>query len=305
MKLKAYAKINLFLNVVGKNDVGYHLLDMLNSSISLYDEVTLEKSDKIEYDGDEIENNTAIKAAEAFCARYKTGGVKISVKKNIPISGGLGGSSADAAAVIYGMSKLYKKTMLVHDIEGFAKVGADVPFMINGGLARVEGIGEKVKKLPFSVELHGVIVKGDVGNDTAKVYNKFDDLNELYEKDPELIVKAAGNLGAFEEAERLDMIEKADGLSGFRKKLLEYDFFDHTFNALEISAESLCDDIAKIKNRLESLKAKAVLVSGSGSAVIGFFTKEKAEIVAEALKKEYPFVEVFSSVPQGVEIIEE
>lgn len=305
MKLKAYAKTNLFLNVVGKDEKGYHLLDMLNSSISLYDEVELEKADDITCDGAYFENNTAIKAAEAFCKRYKTGGVKISIKKNIPVGGGLGGSSTNAAAVIYGMSKLYKKTMLLHDIENFSCVGADVPFMINGGLAKVSGIGDKVRALPFSLSLHGVVVKPESSNETKRVYETFDLLNEYTEITSENILKAAQNLGAFTEAERLDMVSKEEGLSGLRKKLLEYDLFDHMYNGLGNAAKLCTKEIAEIEKTLSKLKAKAVIVSGSGSSVIGFFTKEKAKEVENELQGKYPFVKAFSTMPQGIEIITE
>lgn len=303
MKLKAYAKTNLFLAVTAKREDGYHELDMLNSSISLFDEITLEKSEEISCEGIEYENNTAIKAAEAFIRRYKTGGVKITVKKNIPESGGLGGSSADAAAVIYGMAKLYKKTLMVHDIENFSAVGADVPFMINGGLAHVSGSGEKVKKLPFDLDLHGVVIKSDIGCNAGDVYRKYDETGAFSDKNSEAIRKAAQNLGAFKEAKRLGMTE--DDPMGLREKLMEYDLYDHTFNALQEAATEIAPEIAEILTKLADFKPKASLVSGSGSSVIAFFTPKKAKEVEAALRPIYPFVSTFNTMPHGIEIIEE
>ena len=302
MKLKACGKINLFLNVVGKKD-DYHLLEMLNSSVSVFDEVEIEKYDGIFCDSPFGEKDVAIKAAKAFIERYKTCGVKIKIKKNIPVGGGLGGSSADAAAVIFGMSKLYKKTLLFKDIASFASVGADVPFMINGGLAKVSGIGEEVKRLPYNLDLSGVIIKGNGSNLAKDVYEAYDNIGRTSSVSIDSIAKAAGNLGAYNEAKTAGMIEESN--SDLRRKLMEYDLLEHTYNALSDAAR-LCDkDIARAEESLNKLNAKAVLVSGSGSSVVGFFGEKKAEEVSKILAEEFPYVSVFRTVPSGVEITEE
>lgn len=306
MKLKAHAKINLFLNVVGKRE-DYHLLDMINSSISLFDEVELNIADKITSFSDAPYYAVATKAAEKFCEIYGVSGVDIKIKKNIPFCGGLGGSSADAAAVIYGMSKLFKKTLLPRDISRFAAVGADVPFMINGGLSKVVGIGEVVKPFGFDVKLFGVVVKGEGGNDTKKVFERFDEIGELTEKTSETLSKAIENLGAYKKAKETGLLTDADknAFSSLKEKLFEYDLLEHTFNALTPAAKTLAPAIEKIECRLEELGAKKVLLTGSGSSVVGFFGKEKSKEIATVLEKEYPFVFPFETVGKGVETVEE
>lgn len=148
MNVKANAKINLSLDIKGKRADGYHLIDTVMQSISLCDELTVEKADTITVKCDKYaipeEKNIAYKAAKIFFEDYGIkGGADITIKKNIPAPAGLGGGSADAAAVLLALNKLYSAGITDTELEKTAlKLGADVPFFIKGGCSRAEGIGE-------------------------------------------------------------------------------------------------------------------------------------------------------------------
>ncbi|MBE6728268.1 MAG: 4-(cytidine 5'-diphospho)-2-C-methyl-D-erythritol kinase [Ruminococcaceae bacterium] len=181
MRIKAYAKINLTLDICGKRDDGYHLLDSVMQSVSLYDLVTLEIADKIEVrcsqDSLSGEKNIAFKAAKTFFDFVKlNGGVSIFVEKNIPYPAGIGGGSADAAAVICGLNKLYNTNLSMEQLCDIGlKVGADVPFCIVGGTARVQGIGEKITPLKPIKKTYFLLVKNGEKSSTGDMYKKIDD----------------------------------------------------------------------------------------------------------------------------------
>lgn len=181
MKLKANAKINLTLDIVGKREDGYHNISSVFQSVSLSDTVYIEKSDKITVYCDSIpslpmQKNTAYKAAEAFFSYIGLkGGAEIKIIKSIPELSGLGGGSADAAAVIVGLNNLYGTNLSLEKLCFIGKsVGADVPFCIAGGTALVEGIGEKItplKNLPYCFIL---ILKSGKKQSTKDMYLKVD-----------------------------------------------------------------------------------------------------------------------------------
>lgn len=198
MKLKANAKINLTLDVVGKREDGYHLIDSVFQSVSLCDDVVIEKSDTVSVTCDDSticdKSNIAYKAAQKFFEYAGiSGGAEIVIKKNIPLAAGLGGGSADAAAVIVALDKLYE-TNLSQDIlcEIGLSVGADVPFCIMGGTARVGGIGEKMIKLPDMPDCAILLIKHGTKQSTAHMYKKIDDCpqSECY---TQTVVKAIEN----------------------------------------------------------------------------------------------------------------
>ena len=154
MKVKACAKINLTLDIVGKRCDGYHLIDSVFQSVSIFDELCVEKGDgitvKCSVGSIDNKDNIVCKAAEKFFENTKiNGGAAIEIKKNIPLAAGLGGGSADAAAVIVALDRLYETKLSNEQICSIGlSVGADVPFCTVGGTARVGGIGEIVEKLP-------------------------------------------------------------------------------------------------------------------------------------------------------------
>ena len=178
MLVHAYAKINLTLDIVGINGNGYHLLDSVFQSVGLYDAVTLEKADGISVSCEGIngaENIAYTAAAEFFGKTGVSGGVNIKIEKGIPLLSGLGGGSADAAAVIVALDRMYK-TNLSQDalLKTALACGADVPFCLSGGTARVGGIGEKITPLSPIEGLWAVIVQAGKKESTSLMYKKLD-----------------------------------------------------------------------------------------------------------------------------------
>ena len=180
MKLKACAKINLTLDVIGKRDDGYHLIDSVFQSVSLCDEITVEKSDTVSVICDDIticdKCNIAYKAAEKFFEYTAVdGGAEINIKKYIPLASGMGGGSADAAAVVVALDKIYNTNLTEAQLcEIGLSVGADVPFCILGGTARVGGIGEKMQKLSDMLDCAILLIKHGKKLSTADMYKKVD-----------------------------------------------------------------------------------------------------------------------------------
>ncbi len=166
VKVKAYAKINLTLEITGIEG-GYHTLDSLVASVDLYDLIHLKKkkggrsSITMKGMGSESlppEKNNALKAAEAFSEVFGTDGAEITVFVNIPMGAGLGGSSADVAGVLNGMAKLYGVTDRDKLKEIADGIGSDTGYMLNGGYARLQGRGEKVEQLDLDVKLYALLL---------------------------------------------------------------------------------------------------------------------------------------------------
>ncbi len=180
MKLKACAKINLTLDILGKRADGYHLIDSVFQSISLCDFVTVNKGDNISVKCTDSticqESNIAYKAAKNFFVYTGiVGGADIEIEKHIPLVSGMGGGSADAAAVIIALNKLYEANLSMEQLcEIGLLVGADVPFCIMGGSARVEGIGEKMTKLPDVPNCAILLIKHGIKQSTAYMYKRVD-----------------------------------------------------------------------------------------------------------------------------------
>ena len=267
---KAFAKINLTLGVRCKRADGYHELDMLMQTIGLYDSVTVERAADITVTsvGAMLPyNNTMRKAAEYYAAL--TGhGANIRVVKRIPAQAGLGGGSADAAAVLRALDRLYGEVDPGTMREIALKVGADVPFCYRGGLCRAEGIGEILTPVR-GMRLHTVIVKPAEGISTKALF----DALTLPRKMPDTLsaVRALseGNL---------------DALSAC------------IFNALEEPAVRLVPEIAALKERLMDNGAVKACMTGSGSAVFGLFrTAGEAAEAAERMK-DVPFCAAADSV---------
>lgn len=182
MKIKAYAKINLTLDVCGRRADGYHLLDSVMQSISLHDTVILDRADGISVDCPALqlsgEKNIAAVAARRFFAFTGVGGgAHITIEKRIPQAAGLGGGSADAAAVLYGLDRMYKTDLSPESLCELAlPVGADVPFCLIGGTARVGGIGEDITRLSPLCDCFFVLVKCGEKPSTAEMYRRLDAL---------------------------------------------------------------------------------------------------------------------------------
>lgn len=190
MKVKAYGKLNLSLNVTGVRG-NMHTLDGIMHSVSVYDELTVTESEnvRVTVSGADIEekSNTAYRAAMLIKENYDVS-LSADIVKRIPVGGGMGGSSADAAGVFAAASAILGGRMSESDMMKLAmRVGSDVPFMIRGGCARVRGVGDEIEQLPF-VPFEALVINcGQV--DTAACYRVFDALPHRSAPSPE---EAAG-----------------------------------------------------------------------------------------------------------------
>lgn len=281
--LLAHGKINLSLDIVGLREDGYHLMDMVMQSVGLTDRVTLRRAENISVIADSNiptdERNTAIKAARVFFeATGLTGGCEITIEKRIPQQAGMGGGSADAAAVLIGLDQLYDTDLSTEALlEMGLKVGADVPFCLVGGTALVQGIGERVTSVRPMPDCHILLVKPPFGISTGAAFKRFDEVGvKVHPDNPAL-------MGAMEIAD----------FSSMNKAMA---------NVMEESAAST--EIEAIRRRLYGLGAAAALMTGSGSVVFGLFTdKGQACAAAQAISDAG---EIFLTIPvrTGVEVIE-
>ena len=285
MKLSAlaYAKINLFLKVVGKRNDGLHDLDMIMQSISLADKITVEETDTSGIttlcDCDILDDNIAETAAVEYFkwANMANQNIRISIEKNIPISAGLAGGSADAAAVLYLLNRIYNK---LSDDELFTlagKIGADVPFCLIGGTARVMGFGDRIEKQDVVDNYHLVLVKSGIKKSTGFMYSLIDGSNEVSDAN-------AGKL-----LEKMEM-EQNDAY-----RLMHNDFMQFWNDEKSI----------EVQNDLIGYGADAVSLSGSGPTFFGVFNeKDAAEKCFANLKTKYDEIYLCRPVSSGIEIIE-
>ncbi|MGI6279683.1 MAG: 4-(cytidine 5'-diphospho)-2-C-methyl-D-erythritol kinase [Acutalibacteraceae bacterium] len=185
-KVTANAKINLTLDITGKREDGYHFIDTIMQSVSLADELTVKKAQKTTVTCSDSslsgEENIAHKAARLFFERTGiTGGAEIFIKKNIPSAAGLGGGSADAAAVLLSLDRLYKTGLDYGTLcEMAQRLGADVPFFIKGGTQRARGIGEQLTRLSPLKSGFFVLAKADDKPSTGEMYRLLDSKERIF-----------------------------------------------------------------------------------------------------------------------------
>ncbi len=267
----APAKINLFLDVLRKRPDGYHDLKMVMQTVSLYDTVHLYRIDT----GIEVtcmcpgvpdgEANIAFKAAKLMFDHFRLPeGIRITVEKRIPAAAGLAGGSADAAAVIKGINKLFDLGLEIGTLAQLGKeVGADVPFCIMGGTYIAEGIGEILTPLKPFLQVPIVLAKPGFSVSTAYVFSKYGNSNCTCSKDIMRLQDAV---------QRHDISEVGSSL----------------FNALEqVTAEEFAE-IREIKAVLNEKGASGSLMSGSGPSVFGLFEDEEtAQNAYDILKNMY------------------
>lgn len=251
--VKAYGKVNLTLDVQGRRADGYHLLSSVMQSISLADTITLQKAPQgitIQSDHPLVPNdqdNICWRAAQAFLSQSGIAtGVKIELTKAIPVAAGLGGGSADAAAVLYGLNQLYGTDLSLGKLQTIGlTIGADVPFCLQGGTCLVEGIGEVVTPVEPFPQTNIVLVKPEASVSTAEIYKKVDSSSHGGTSTRRLLAFLQGD-----QSVSLDSV-------------LE--------NALESVTETLVPAVALWKSRLREHGAVASLMSGSGPTVFGLF----------------------------------
>ena len=265
---KAYAKINLGLDVVRRLPNGYHEVRMIMQNVGIYDVLTFAKAEEgilLQVDNQEVPsdgNNLICKAAKLLLETAGIqGGVHITLEKNIPIAAGMAGGSTDAAAAFLGINELYE---IGYDIEQLkalgVKIGADVPYCIQGGTALAEGIGEVLSELPAPPACHLLVAKPDINVSTKFVYENLR-ANELeYHPDIDGMIKA------------LDLGD----LKGITDRL---------GNVLETVTVPAYPIIQEIKGVMLAAGAENALMSGSGPTVFGIFTnKDQAEAAAEKIR---------------------
>ena len=255
MIYKSPAKINLSLDVVSKRSDGYHELKMIMQTVSLYDEINIEKDDNISIDCNKknipLNNkNLAWKAADSFFEYTSINkGCKIYINKNIPNGAGLGGGSSNAATVLLALNELYNTNLSDDELINIGvKIGADVPFFILKGTCLAEGIGEKLTRLQNNTNPYVLIYKPQFSISTKWAY-----------KNLKLDKKPVYNINKI--------------IKNLKDKNYNY---DDIFNYLEDVSISKYPEINNIKNKMKNLGATASLMSGSGSSVFGIFDDEIA-----------------------------
>lgn len=273
MKIKAYAKINIGLDIVGKTENGYHLLKSIMQQVDLYDEVSVEKIESgitIDSNNREIpldETNLAYKAAKLMIEEYNIkGGVSIYIDKRIPMAAGMAGGSTDGAAVLMLINDLYNLGASKERLcELGVKLGADIPFCIQGKTALCEGIGEKMTPLSQCPEMYAVIAKPALNISTKYVYTHLD-LPNVKHPDMDKVLEAFAN-------EDLSAVVENFG------------------NVLESVSEVENPIITSLKKAMLDNGANGSLMSGSGPTVFGLFDNyDNAKIAEGKLKEAYPDV---------------
>lgn len=263
LKLKARAKINLGLDVLGKREDGYHELRMVMQTIGLCDELVLSR---VETDGIFVstnhpglptdERNLVYRAARMLREEFGLpGGIRIYLEKQIPMAAGLAGGSTDAAAVLKGMNTLYGLALSEEELQQRGvKLGADIPYCIAGGTMLAEGIGECLTELPEAPQCSVLLAKPRIDVSTGFVYGHLR-VNEI-QKHPDI----DGQIEAIRRGDFSGMTEKMG-------------------NVLEMVTIPAYPVIQEIKEEMLRLGAAGSMMSGSGPTVFGLFDdRDRAEL---------------------------
>ena len=285
--LRAFAKVNYALEVRGLREDGYHEISTVMQTVSLADEVKIERIREgfeltVEPEGVEVgplEENTIYKVRRLLGKLVGAGlPVRVNLRKGVPAGAGLGGGSADAAATLVGLNELFGLGLSTEDLQEVGlRVGADIPFCLLGGTALGEGIGEVLKPLPAPPEHHLVVVKPVVGANTARIYRAYDERPERDTPSVAAVVEAlrAGDLTAL-----------ATGLG----------------NDLAPVTRRLVPEVGELEEALLGAGALGAAMSGSGTAVFGVFgSGEEAQAVVDGIRAY--FVAVCEPVTRGVELL--
>lgn len=279
MTLKTYPKINLTLDVLGVMENGYHEVEMIMQTVSIFDEVTVtvtDEHDEIRLTSDKFyvptdSRNTAYKAAEYFFEAFphKKCGVEIDIKKNIPVAAGIAGGSCNAAGVLKALNKLTdtnagkRKLMKIGE-----RIGADVPYCILGGTVVARGIGCDLERIANLPRLTLCMAKPNFSVSTPEVYKELDSMEIEKHPDTKAMISAI-------EAEDVESICK------------------NMVNVLETVTASKHPIINEIKQIMLDSGAMGAVMSGSGPTVFGVFgSMRDAYKARNALRKIVKFAEV-------------
>lgn len=266
MTIRANAKLNWTLNVLGERPDGYHELDMLMQSVDLSDELELEDAPEFSLTiaGGDVsagEDNLVLRAARLMARECGVrAGARMRLTKRIPARAGLGGGSSDAAALMRALNERWHAGLSLAELCALGmELGADLPYCLTGGLCRVRGLGEGVERIDGAPELEVVIAMPDEGLSTAEVF-----------------ARSA-------PCPAQDMRAAADAL-----RARDWDWLRRrTANDLQRPAERLRPGIAACQARMYELGAEFARMSGSGSAVFGVFEAGRAAEAAAVLAAEY------------------
>jgi 4-diphosphocytidyl-2-C-methyl-D-erythritol kinase len=260
MEYLSHAKINLFLDVIKKKNNGFHEILSIFSSIDLYDIINYEvnklgKNIIIDKYGTLPEDNLLKKASDKFINYIGKipFGINFIIEKKIPLGGGLGGGSSNAAAVLNILNKIWNIGLNSNILEKLgSKLGSDIPYFINGGLKKVYGTGNKLKKLKFNkIELNLLMIRPPLSVSTPLAYKLIDDAG-IYRKSQDNLKKYQGIIKGFKTADYQLII-------------------DNIYNKFEEVVFNYYPVLKTIKNEIMFSKADAGFMSGSGSTMLGIY----------------------------------
>lgn len=287
MYLKALGKINLGLDVLCRREDGYHEVNMIMQTVNIYDKIYLTKTKK---PGIQVstnlnflpvnENNLVYKAAKLLMDEFSIeGGLNIELFKYIPVAAGMAGGSSDAAAVLYGVNRMYRLGLSLEELKTRGvKIGADVPFCLMRGTALAQGIGEKLSVLPSCPNCFILLAKPAINVSTKFVYENLH-ANELpREAHPDI----QGLMDAMEQSDLQQMAKKMG-------------------NVLERVTEKEYPIVGQIKQLMMEQGAIVSLMSGSGPTVFGLFEEEAvARQAYQTVKKSKLAPQVFLTTPYNI-----
>ncbi|MRG88170.1 4-(cytidine 5'-diphospho)-2-C-methyl-D-erythritol kinase [Salinibacillus xinjiangensis] len=265
---KAPAKINLTLDVLHKRDDGYHEVEMVMTTVDLYDQIQLSELNKDtiqiysekRYVPDDY-RNLAYQAAELIKSKFNIQtGIKISIFKQIPVAAGLAGGSSDAAAVLRGLNTLWNLGLSYDQLaEIGTEIGSDVAFCVYGGTALAKGRGEQIEKLPSVPSCWVILAKPTIGVSTKSIYERLN-LNRLNRINTEAMITAIKN-GDYQG------------------------MYQNLGNVMESVTLDMHPEIKQIKEQMIQSGADNVLMSGSGPTVFGLTRKQtRAERIYNSLR---------------------
>ncbi len=274
VKEKAYAKINLYINVIGRRDDGFHDISTVMHSVSLCDEVTVtlngmgRKNIRVFLDGNKRlptdGKNLAFAAADLFLSRGALNAdISIKLNKRIPVSAGLAGGSSDAAATLRAMNRLFKRPFSDKALLTMAEaLGSDVPYCLLGGTALCEGRGERITRIPSEICLHTVIASSGEHISTPRAYAMLDEIH-----------------GSFSLTDEQDRMQKAvlECVKNEDPRELRL------YNMFEDAVLPLCPIAEALRTRIMELGALQSMMSGSGPSVYGIFESEDKAREAEKI----------------------
>lgn len=290
MTVNVCGKINPALDIVGKQENGYHLISMILQSVNVCDTISVKRTNEtgIVFHTDSTaipqnEDNIIMKAANLFCNKVAvTKNYEIYLTKKIPVEAGMAGGSADAAGILFALNKLNASPLSERELAQLSlQLGADVPFCLHGGTMHAQGIGEKLTELPF-LSLKLLIVKPEKGVSTKQAYEKVD----------------------------LESLKDRPNMENVVEAIREGDLIKLTRNMGNVLYSCSNQYVPEIQLLIERLEGEfgciKAMMSGSGSTVFGIFTKEEDRRKAyEHLSLRYREVFLAESTQKSIYVLKE